>query len=215
MSEARENSVKQLAELYNVVVGVALSLAMFTTIDKSARPLPINWDIALNLVTLIVIMVPFYHGAVRHLFYTYAESAPSKNIKNGALLADFFLLFMEGCFFVMLASLLDNTLTFTYLVIGLLVLDSVWGFLAWLAFTGAKSQFAEKKWAFINTFAAGLLLVLTLTKNGPLSTPDVSAQAVLLIIISLRTIVDYSCTWSFYFPDTQVGDFTADGGEKH
>jgi hypothetical protein len=50
----------------------------------------------INLCTFLIIIVPFYHGAVRHLFATYIEDGGSKRIKNGALLADFFLLFVEG-----------------------------------------------------------------------------------------------------------------------
>jgi len=90
------------------------------------------------------IPITCHHGAVRHLFATYVEDGGSTRIKNGALLADSYLLFIEGCLFVMIASVLKETVTFGWVLVTLLLLDCVWGFLAWLAFTGGQAQHAER-----------------------------------------------------------------------
>jgi len=201
MNEARANSVKQLAELYNVVVGVALSLAMYNAVDRNAGLIPLNLSMLLNLITLIAIMIPFYHGAVRHLFCTYVEGGGSSHIKSGALLADFILLFIEGCIFVMLASQLDNTASFAALIAALLVLDCVWGFLAGLAFTGAQSQHAEKTWAIINFVAAALIIIALMVGGDFIAKSDIPAQVILLVIVMMRTVFDYYYTWDFYFPN--------------
>src|SRR5262245_24966570 len=97
MSEASKNSVSQLAELYTVVIGIALSISIYNTIDSSRVAIPLNLDYLPNLLTMLVLIIPFYHGAVRHLFATYVENGGSTRIKSGALLADFVLLFLEGC----------------------------------------------------------------------------------------------------------------------
>lgn len=198
---ARENSVKQLSDLYNVVVGVALSLAIFNTIEK-ASPYVLSGPKVLNLLAFLVLVIPFYHGAVRHLFATYVEDGGSKNIKSGALLADFVLLFIEGCFFVVIASLFDDVVRMAYAVIALLVLDCVWGFLAWLAFTGAGSQFAEKRWALINMVASLVLfVVMRIFASDSLAKDQTGLQIAILGILLVRTIFDYKMTWSFYFPE--------------
>jgi len=65
MSSARQNSVKQLAELYNVVVGVALTLSIYDSVDKAGE-FPLKLNQIINIATFIIILVPFYHGAMRH-----------------------------------------------------------------------------------------------------------------------------------------------------
>jgi hypothetical protein len=200
MSDARQNSVTQLAELYNVVIGVALTIGIYNSVDTSISPFPLKFDQAINLLTFIVLLVPFYHGAVRHLFATYVEDGGSSRIKNGALLADFFLLFFEGCVFVMLASVLNKTETFAVVLIFLLLLDSLWGFLAGLAFTGAQAQHAERIWAMINVCTSVLIIVLLVFGEDVFITKPMLSQAALLAIIALRTVLDYFFSWNFYFP---------------
>jgi len=126
MAGARHNSVTALSELYTVVIGVALSIAIANSLDASAHPVPLKLMTIINVFTFIVLIIPFYHGAVRHLFATYVEQGGSETIKNGALLADFFLLFFEGCLFVLMASVLNDTVAFGWVLVALLMLDSVW-----------------------------------------------------------------------------------------
>jgi hypothetical protein len=201
MSEARKNSVSQLAELYTVVIGIALSISIYNTIDAEAASIPLNLNYLPNLLTVLTLIIPFYHGAVRHLFATYVESGGSTRIKSGALLADFVLLFLEGCLFVMIASLIGATVKMAWAMVALLLLDSMWGFLAWLAFTGAQAQYAERKWAIINVFAAVFLIVLLIFAEGVFQSNATGAQFGLLAVLGLRTVVDYSWCWKFYFPD--------------
>jgi hypothetical protein len=187
--------------LYNVVIGVALSIGIYNSVDKGGDLIPIKLGQVINVATFIIILVPFYHGAVRHLFATYVEGGGSSRIKNGALVADFFLLFLEGCIFVLLASILSETEKFAAVLISLLLLDSVWGFLAWLAFTGAQAQYAERNWALINFITAVLIGVLLAFDEDVFLTKVFLSQAGLFAIIALRTIIDYYVSWKFYFPD--------------
>jgi hypothetical protein len=108
LSVQRENSVKQLCELYNVVVGLALATAIYKVIDENAVYLPISRAHVWTFLVFIITVVPFYHGAVRHLYATYVEHGGSKRIKNGALLIDYALLFAEGGVFVGLAYLIQS-----------------------------------------------------------------------------------------------------------
>src|SRR3954451_2517977 len=117
----RENSVKQLSELYNVVTGVSLSLAITKLIDPAADVIPLKWDLLFNFLSLLVVIIPFHQGAVRHLFATYVEDGGSTRIKSGALAFDFFLLFFQACIFVALSILIVNTELFTNVLMALLL----------------------------------------------------------------------------------------------
>lgn len=203
MSEARQNAVRQLSELYNVVIGISISLAIMGTIDVTLTPIPIKLDHCINLFTFILIVVPFYHGAARHLFATYVEDGGSSRIKNGALLADFFLLFLEGCFFIALALLISETYFFIWGLVFLLALDCIWGLLAFLAFSGANAQLAEQKWAIINFIAAALLAFLLLLADDFVRESPVRAQIVFCLAVAVRTFIDYFFCWNFYFPPHQ------------
>ena len=203
MSKPRENSVKELANLYNVVIGIALSVAIYQSFSDGTQKLTLSFSDLPNLVIFLALVIPFYHGAVRHLFATYVEGGGSTNIKSGALLADFVLLFVEGCLFVMMAMTIDQIVPLIWVVVSLLILDSIWGFLAWLAFTGAKSQYAEKRWAFINMITSGLIVILMMMFSEFFENSENATKAaiVMAIIISIRTVVDYCLTWKFYFPE--------------
>ena len=191
MSTARQNSVEQLAELYNVVIGVALSLSISNAVDMNSHPIPVKLDKLVNVLTFLLIIIPFYHGAVRHLFATYVEEGGSSRIKNGPSLADFYLLFIEGCLFVMMASVLNETVTFGWVLVSRLLLDCVWGFLAWLAFTGGQAQHAERIWSLINFFTAAILATILVFLGDVFVQKPLLSQFGLLAIIGARTILDY------------------------
>jgi hypothetical protein len=197
---ARENSVKQLSELYNVVTGVALSLAITKLIDPTSTEIPIKFDLLFNFLSFLVIIIPFHQGAVRHLYATYVEGGGSTRIKDGALAIDFLLLFLQACIFVALSSLILNVEQFTNALMVLLIVDCVWGVLAKLAFTGAKAQWAETKWAIINF--ATFLLMFGLSKFGPplLNGWGTEMKQFVFLLCLGRTIADYSTSWEFYFP---------------
>jgi hypothetical protein len=201
MAGARHNSVTALSELYTVVIGVALSIAIANSLDASAHPVPLKLSTIINVFTFIVLIVPFYHGAVRHLFATYVEQGGSKPIKNGALLADFFLLFFEGCLFVLMAAVLNDTVAFGWVLVALLMLDSVWGFLAWLAFASEEAQYAERLWSLINAITAVLLALILIFLDQTFVSRPLLSEVGVFAIIALRTIVDYALCWSFYFPE--------------
>ena len=203
MSEARANSVKQLSELYNVVIGIALSAAIYNTIDQKGSGVPLHFDHLFNFGVVLVTIIPFYHGAVRHLMATYVEDGGSSRIKSGALMADYVLLFLEGCIFVTLAVVVAQTETLIWVLVTLLVLDSVWGFLAWLAFTGAQSQYAEKKWAIINMFCTGFLVLIGVYGNATITSDPLMAQGSIFVVMVIRTIVDYGWCWDFYYPPSE------------
>src|SRR6266478_5281319 len=100
----RENSVKQLSELYNIVTGVALALAITKLIDPHAVSVPVKGDLIYAFVAFLITIIPFHQGAGRILYATYVENGGSTQVKHGALALDFLILFVEACLFVALAA---------------------------------------------------------------------------------------------------------------
>jgi fumarate reductase subunit D len=74
MATPRENSVKHLGDLYNVVIGIALSLAIVNMIDLPDKNIPFKTNYLYQFITFIIILIPFYHGSIRHLYATYVEN---------------------------------------------------------------------------------------------------------------------------------------------
>ncbi|PKP58792.1 MAG: hypothetical protein CVT89_02260 [Candidatus Altiarchaeales archaeon HGW-Altiarchaeales-2] len=107
MNEAQANSVRNLENLYSVVVGLGLSIAILNLIDTTRGAVPIKLELVPFFLAFLVTIIPFYHGALRHLDTTYIEKG-GKQIRTGALLFDFSILFIESCFFIGLAVLLPT-----------------------------------------------------------------------------------------------------------
>lgn len=209
MFDARVNSLRNLSNLYSVVVGVALTSAIYNLIDpKEEVVIPFEWETFFLFLAFIVTILPFYHGALRHLDATYIEDE-GKSVQNGAVLADFIILFIEGCFFIALTVLMENSLLFIYAFIILLIIDVSWGFLAHLAFSPNVQKKAENKWAMMNLITIGLILIL-LARFDSFPFFDIAENVELtkicvyfFLITLLRTIVDYVWTWSFYYPESK------------
>ena len=131
---------------------------------------------------------------------TYVEQGGSE-VRAGALLADFLLLFLEGSLFVGLSVLLERPEVFAWTFVALLILDTIWGFTAHLAFSKHPKLRAEARWAIINAVAVvGLGLFLILLGAFPPGTHPESAglEIGLLGIAVLRTVIDYVVSWGFY-----------------
>lgn len=197
---AAESSVRNLGALYSVVVGVALAFAMESVIDPAAVGSPFQWHLLPLFFVLVVTLIPFYHGALRHLDVTYVEHG-GKDVRAGALLADFLLLFLEGSLFVALAVLMARPEVFAWTFVALLVLDTIWGFTAHLAFSKHPVLKAEARWAIINAVAvAVLILFLILIGAYPPGVPPTAPglEVGLLMIALVRTVLDYMASWEFY-----------------
>jgi hypothetical protein len=205
MNESRANSVRHLEGLYTVVVGLGLSLSILNVVDPKLEGLPIRIDLLPYFISFLVTIIPFYHGALRHLYITYVEKE-GKQVRNGALLADFVMLFIESCFFLGLAVLITKPLFFAWGLATLLLFDSVWGFTAHIGFSQDVKPKAEVRWALINLLTtAGLVIYFCLIDMVPIGA-SVQAGAKLaigLIVISvLRTVIDYAVSWNFYYPSS-------------
>src|SRR5690349_19220544 len=99
VNEKREKAVKSLVALYTVVMGVALSLAVRGLIDERGGLETVTLPDLLLFVAFVGTLFPFFHGALRHLDDAYVENK-NANVREGALVVDFVLLFIHALAFV-------------------------------------------------------------------------------------------------------------------
>lgn len=200
--QARANSVKQLCDLYRVVIAIAVGIAFHGIVEESLNPESFDLSRWRLFLIFVITIVPFFHGAVRHLYATYVEQDASGRVKNWAILIDYWLLFLQGGVFIGLASSTPYQAAFHALFMIVLGIDIVWGVLAAIGFAGTASQAAEIKWAKLNAlfFVPLVLLFLfaeALVENG---VTDEVIGWTFLVLAFTRTVLDYAWNIKFYCP---------------
>jgi len=207
MKEAQTNSVRNLEHLYTTVVAIALSLAIYNII-AATRETPFKWELVLFFIALLVTLIPFYHGALRHLDITYVEEG-GKPVRKPTLLFDFLALFTESCLLVAMAALLPRPHYFVWVLAVLLAFDAVWGFTAYLGFSKERKPKPELTWAQINFVSAILISIFLLIVLGFVPFIEIGYFSNLKLSVwifglsLLRTVVDYKLCWDTYYPSAK------------
>ena len=208
MESGRRRTVAHLQTLYTVVVGVALAVALTNLIDQQSA-VPIRFAALPYFVAYLFTLVPFYHGALRHLDIAYFETS-ANSTRPGALMADWSLLFIESCGLLALALLVNRPVPFMFALIALLAFDAVWAFTAHLAFSPRSAVgAAEPRWAKINIVTVlALVGVLVYLDSVDAETKPVDLYRwVLVTAVAVgRTIWDYVWCWSYYYPHETEGE---------
>jgi hypothetical protein len=196
----KANSVKSLQTLYTVIIGVALSSATVNVISSGDLS-KITIQSVLLFLSFCITLIPFFHGAMRHLDHAYLEN-DHQHIRSGALLLDFLLLFVHGIVFVVLSFFLGNSFIFLLFLLAILFLDVIWGAFAHFA-SSSKESWAEAKWVWINlVFVLAFVVYLSHIDAWTGIRPDMTNLAIIITVATLlRTIVDYAWGWHFYFPE--------------
>lgn len=148
----------------------------------------------------MVTLIPFYHGALRHLDITYVEEG-GEHVRKGALL-------IESCLFVVVAALLPRPLFFVWGLVALLAFDTIWGVTAHLGFSKEGKPKPELTWALIN-FVSAIVISIYLIVLG--FVPSVEIEYVSNLKLSagilgfslLRTVADYVLCWDTYYPSAK------------
>jgi hypothetical protein len=198
--EGQGRSVAHLQGLYGVVVALALSIAVERVLPASGRDvlhLPL-----LLASALLATLVPFYHGALRHLDeqYVVAEASPPR---EWALLVDFPLLFLESGLFLAMAVAVARPRLFLAVFFILLAVDVVWAWLTTMILAASppgesrRGLRAQNTWSVVNLLACGglgLLGVLSLSDRIPTG----SLWWAIMGVAVARSALDYALTWRFY-----------------
>jgi hypothetical protein len=187
------------------VVALAISLAIYSLIDTTNDTPPFKYELLPFFFSFLVILIPFYHGALRHLDVTYVEQG-GMQFRKPALLFDFLALFIESCFFIVLAVLLTQPIYFVWILVGLIAFDTSWGFVIYLCLLRTSgSPKHELRWAIINLVTiivlTGYLIILGY-KWSFTYVRDLKLEVFLPCSLLLRTVIDYWLCWDFYYPSS-------------
>jgi len=190
----KERSVDSLQQIYAVVIALAISQAIQSLLKDTVTGNVLDRaQIIVGLPALVafaVTLVPFWHGMNRHLDRCYLEK--KGGVREGALLLDFVAFFAEASLlFAAGWSLRSGIHSFIFLGL-MLSVDMLWGFVSHqIHFPGQKSHVV--KWSAINVAAIFVAILVV-------SLPFNSKPSVLMAVAILRSVVDYSLCWKFYFP---------------
>jgi len=195
------NSIKSLINLYTVVIGAALSLAVARAIDVNAGLTSVSGVSIFLFVSFVFTLFPFFHGALRHLDDAYVENV-NPGIKRGALIFDFALLFMHALAFVVLSQLLQRPSHFAWFLITVLAIDVVWGIFTHFGSSSGGSLSAEGKWTIINIIFIAIVSMYLVHYDIFLEYHQDALKLSILLAIAcvLRSGVDYMWCSEIYFP---------------
>jgi hypothetical protein len=190
-----EESVRTMKGLHTVVCGIAIT----TAITSYASVMPFKgW---LWILAIVITVIPFNHGALRHMDNAYVYRFPKDaKPKRAALPCDFAILFTEACILFFLSQQLDRNFDhfnrFVGAYVALLTVDIVW---AAVVVHFLTEDFADIwAWPVINAVAIVIIaLVLGATEQ---LIPQGNKVWWVLTIAVLRSAVDYVWNADFYFP---------------
>lgn len=198
-----QNAVRNLVNLYTVVIGVALSNAVVRLLDPSKGLDAILPDRIALFVAFVVTLLPFFHGALRHLDDAFVENK-TEHLRRGVLIFDFALLFLHAMAFVVLSLLLHKPGQFAWVLAAVIAVDVIWAAFAHFASSSrGGSLSAEGKWGIINLvffIAVSSILVMTDTGFGQEVVTPMKVALPLAGACIVRTLVDYVWCGDFYFP---------------
>jgi hypothetical protein len=194
--ESQRQSVEHLQGLYSVVVALSLTLAAerLFPIEKDG-PSPARAFVL--AAALLVTLIPFYHGALRHLDELYGHGT-GQAAHSFSVLVDFLLLFLESCVFLAMgASITQKSDVFGWLFFALLTLDVAWAYVTTTFLVTPAQRAAPKMWLKVNLgFGLTLLASLVLFR---VAWPQSDAWPYVILVVALaRTATDYAFSWKFY-----------------
>ncbi|MHB9030184.1 MAG: hypothetical protein ACYC9O_15565 [Candidatus Latescibacterota bacterium] len=194
-----KSSVESLETIYAVVVGLAVTKAIEGILFGSST-IHANYDQLLKhlpeMTAFFFTIAPFFHGMHRHLNIAYLERSNQK-AKQGFLLLDFFVFFLESFILLVFASSLSLGIAAFKPLIILLIIDSIWAVLAHFIHYHEWRN-SPWKWAAINVATIIIMSLFLFSNIIDCETISLWALAALSII---RTVSDYIFCWDFYFPN--------------
>lgn len=198
--ETDHKSVDHLQELYTVAVGLAMTVGV-------ERVLPAEGELARPAALLffgfVATLIPFYHGAQRHLDNNYLFSKKARRRDQALFFGDFVFLFVEACLMIAMGGSVTRPENFLLSWLMLIGLDVAW--LAVFVFVSKTYKDPEEStwqsfgWAVVNVPMALVGVVLLVIVRVTSETAEYVSLAIAGLCV-LRTALDYAWNWHYYFP---------------
>lgn len=208
--DAIRSTVESLQQIYTIVFALAIAEAFRQFVADRADPTEdrtIHWDRLFALISLLVLVVPFYQGMTQYLFDVYievSERSPRPSPYGVYLLIDCVVFTVESGFFFVLSRSLPGKQwqRFYWTVVVLLVLDVVWGsFVLIRDALNITRNLPDIKWWVILNIVCSVLLIVTILLLRKLCQPESWwGRVVAMLIVTARTVADYITSWDIYFP---------------
>ena len=176
-----------------MVIAVGLGIAVVNTLPSADGRLDVAWHHVPLLAALLVLLVPFYQGALLHLDAKYGRGTVRRH-PTFVLLVDFVGLFFEAVVIVALATSVGDVYSFVICVAVLLAIDVVWATVAW-QLDGESVQLGS--WILVNLTTL-VVLGLGVLVGVWIDYPEGVLTTAIMLVLLARSGVDYRKNWDFY-----------------
>jgi len=193
MRNAVPDVIAFFRNMFTVVLALALTEAFkqFVSDRGEAQTRFIHWDRLPSLLTLLFLVIPFFHGMSRYFFNKYIASLPTPYA--WPLMVDSIVFVSESALFFIMSRCMASIQwrQFYTTVVALLILDSLWAFYA----------ITPGTWMWLNFTLGPILLIAVVTYWCLNKVPSLPMAFLFTGLIVVRTVLDYVWEWKFYFPD--------------
>jgi len=194
--KAIESTIESLKCIYAIVIALSIGEAfnqILANSDQSSEKCRIQWNRLPSLFSMLVLVVPFYHGMTRYLCEMYQPQGIDTFYGRWLLIDCSVFTFEASLFFILARSLPRQLwLRFSLVVMVLLFVDIAWGLLVWKYRTDSINY-----WVIINLLTLPCLGIVTLILRKNTSWWP---RLLTSLFILARTGADYWIGWEFYFP---------------
>lgn len=214
--EGRRGSARHLLELYSIATGLALAAGLERLTRSDETGSSIHWTALPLFLAFLVTLIPYFHGALRHLDRTWIENADTATPDR--MMIDFIALFAQVCLLFLLGKFELSPRPFLVTLILLLLLDSIWAAIStgleWFHFPSLRTgkgaiahvfhwEGGLRSWFWTNLVIAAvglaMLYIFDRTDADPLT-----ISWIICLLCVVRTVIDYTASWNFYFPSIGV-----------
>jgi hypothetical protein len=201
-----------LKEIVSIVMGLALTnsvLALITGHHYTSVLALSSLPLAGVLYTGVLIMniVRFYHGNMRHMQSLYG--APARNIalsthgSLGNLGLDFSVVFLESIIFAVISFYAGHRGDFVVLFLILLAVDLMWNIVTMQEGSVPRDVSHQRRWMMNNVLAVLALFGLYFAYQNHHNHHPVLMH-IAVGVIALNTAIDFAISWGFYFPRLSI-----------
>ncbi len=202
------STTASLKNIVTIVAGLAITNAIVSlfVVNNSADLGNADLQASLLFGLLLLNIIRFHHGNIRHLDTTYTSEPGKVGVTHkptgsaAKTPLDFFVIFFQALIFALLSFLLRKPGEFVALFTALIAIDVLW-YLGVHGMVVDPSSFQhQKKWTMNNVVTLVALLIV-IAVGGKIGTVAYFYSSA--VVIFANTAVDFWISWPFYFPGAE------------
>jgi hypothetical protein len=189
-AERLRRGVGSWERLHAVIIGFALTSAVKAFADPWPKHAGLELLTSMKLhllIAFVATLVPFFHGAQRHLEAVHLSSEVKP--RPAIVFFDYMMMFLEGVFFSLLGMAVGNDRSFLHILTWLISIDLFW---AGCSYVALKRNPVIVPWIILDLVSLALIALLWRSISADWWSVALAYGAV------IRTIIDYGWNWDFY-----------------